>query len=499
MRRAMAAAPVGDDVYREDPTINRLQETVAGLLGKEAALFVPSGTMSNQLCLRTLTRPGDEVIVHEDAHVLHYEGGSAAALSGLQLRPLPGALGVLTAEAVERPSGRRPSTSPAPAPWRWRTPTTAAAAPSGRWRRCRRWRRSPARAASAVHLDGARLWNAHKATGVPLEAYAATADSVSVCFSKGLGAPVGSALVGSREFVEEARHNRKRYGGAMRQAGIIAAGALYALEHNLDRLVEDHENAAAAGRTTCGEVPGLEIIHPVQTNILIVGVGGLGVGAERVVAALKERGRALRHGGGRPGAVRHPPGRERRGRARGRRDRGAGAHGAGRAAAGGRGPARGRAAMNRDQALRLGARAGEEREPGQAHAGRRGHHGRAGRALGGDERSGGWPVCCTTWTWKRRPDSMEVHGTRTVEWLREAGLDDEEVLQAILAHNSANGSSVGSSHGPRPLRLRLSHRAGHGGRAHPSGEEAGAGGAQEPAEALQGALVRQGSAGARTS
>jgi threonine aldolase len=289
MRRAMAAAPVGDDVYREDPTINRLQEAVADLLGKEAALFVPSGTMSNQLCLRTLTRPGDEVIAHEDAHILHYEAGSAAALSGLQIRPLPGALGVITAEAVERTI--RPVSE--------NFARTGAVEMENTHNRCGGtiWPLEQMQAVGAaarshgvgVHLDGARIWNAHKATGVPLRAYAATADAVSVCFSKGLGAPVGSALAGSREFVEEARHHRKRYGGAMRQAGVVAAGALYALEHNVDRLVEDHQNAAAlAGLLQ--EVPGLELTHPVQTNILIAYVGGLGVGAEQVVAALKDQG-----------------------------------------------------------------------------------------------------------------------------------------------------------------------------------------------------------------
>ncbi len=275
------------------------------MLGKEAALFVPSGTMSNQLCLRTLTRVGDEVIVHEDAHVLHYEGGSAAALSGLQLRPLPGEFGVITAEAVE--AAIRPMSE--------HFARTGAVEMENTHNRCGGtiWPLEEMEAVAAVarshgiavHLDGARLWNAHKATGVSLSAYAATADSVSVCFSKGLGAPVGSALAGSREFVEEARNNRKRYGGAMRQAGIIAAGALYALEHNLDRLHEDHENAAVlAGYLR--EVPGLEIVHPVQTNIIVFAVGGLGVSAAQVVSTLKDEGRPLRQSRGRPRAFRHP-------------------------------------------------------------------------------------------------------------------------------------------------------------------------------------------------
>jgi threonine aldolase len=288
MRRAMAEAPVGDDVYREDPTVERLQELVAGMLGKEAALFVPSGTMGNQLCLRTLTNMGDEVIVHEDAHVLHYEGGSAAALSALQLRPVPGLNGVLSPEAVTaaiRPAGEHFA-------------NTAAVELENTHNRCGGtiWPLEAMQAVTAVarahglkvHLDGARIWNAHKATGVALEDYAATADSVSVCFSKGLGAPVGSALAGSREFVEKARDNRKRFGGAMRQAGIIAAGAIYALENNIERLVEDHENAATLA-SYLREVPGLEIHHPVETNIVIADVCRLG-GAERAVEALKEQG-----------------------------------------------------------------------------------------------------------------------------------------------------------------------------------------------------------------
>jgi threonine aldolase len=288
MRRAMAEAPVGDDVYREDPTIERLQEMVAGMLGKEAALYVPSGTMSNQLCLRTLTQMGDEVIVHEDAHVLHYEGGSSAALSALQLRPVPGDFGVLSPEAVD--ATIRPNSE--------HFAHTGAVEMENTHNRCGGtiWPLEAMKAVSdlarerglKVHLDGARLWNAHVATGVSLADYAATADSVSVCFSKGLGAPVGSALAGSYDFVERARNNRKRFGGAMRQAGIIAAGAVYAIEHNLERLAEDHENAAALASFLL-QVPGAAIHHPVQTNIVIADVTALG-GADRVVEALKEQG-----------------------------------------------------------------------------------------------------------------------------------------------------------------------------------------------------------------
>ncbi len=288
MRRAMASASVGDDVYREDPTVNHLQETVAALLGKEAALFVPSGTMSNQVCLRTLSAPGDEVICHEDAHILHYEAGAAAALSGLQLRPLTGAHGVLTAESVEE-CIRAPGEH---------SPRTAVVEMENTHNRCGGtiWPLEHMEAVAAVahargvrvHLDGARLWNAHTASGVSLAAYAAVADSVSVCFSKGLGAPVGSALAGSNDFVEAARYTRKRFGGAMRQAGIIAAGALYALEHNLGRLGEDHDKAAVLAGCLLGA--GVELIHPVETNIIIADVGALGLSAAAVVAALSEQG-----------------------------------------------------------------------------------------------------------------------------------------------------------------------------------------------------------------
>ncbi len=290
MRRVMAEAPVGDDVYREDPSINLLQEMVAEMLGKEAALFVPSGTMSNQLCLRTLTRPGDEVIVHEDAHVLHYEGGSAAALSGLQLRPLPGALGMLDPGAVER----------AIRPREEHLARTGAVELENTHNRCG-GTILPLEQMQAVARGGARasasgsIWTA-LASGMRTRLRGSLSVPMrpppipSPCASpKGLGAPVGSALAGSTAFVEEARANRKRYGGAMRQAGILAAGAIYALEHNLDRLVVDHENALVLA-TFLREVPGLEIIHPVQTNIVIAEVGSLGVTAAQVVAALKEQG-----------------------------------------------------------------------------------------------------------------------------------------------------------------------------------------------------------------
>ncbi len=289
MRRAMAQAEVGDDVYREDPTIKRLEERVAALLGMEAALFVASGVMGNQICLRNLARPGDEVLVHEWGHVLNFEGGSAAALSGIQLRALPGVNGILSAEDVRaavRPPDEHFAKVAAVAlenthnraggtvwPLEAQDAVVAAAREQG----------------LAVHLDGARLWNAHVATGVPLERYALGVDSVSVCFSKGLGAPVGSVIAGSQEFIVEARRTRKRYGGAMRQVGILGAACLHALDHHLERLAEDHENARLLA-DALGSVDGVVIPHPVETNIVMADVGGLEVTGAELVEALAGRG-----------------------------------------------------------------------------------------------------------------------------------------------------------------------------------------------------------------
>jgi threonine aldolase len=289
MRRAMAEAAVGDDVFGEDPTINLLQERVAALLGKEAALFVPSGTMANQLCVRTHTRPGDEVLIHEGGHVLNYEGGAAAALAGVQLRALRGVHGVLAPDDVrgavlprqehfarsrlvvlENTHNRAGGTI-------WPVEAVTAVANAAH------------EAGLAVHLDGARLWNAHVATGVPLADYAAPVDSVSVCFSKGLGAPVGSMIVGTRDFISEARFHRKKYGGGMRQVGILGAACLYALDHHVQRLADDHATAALLAERL-REVEGLVIPHPVQSNIVIVELSGCGSTPAEAVPALAAAG-----------------------------------------------------------------------------------------------------------------------------------------------------------------------------------------------------------------
>jgi threonine aldolase len=266
MREAMAKAEVGDDVYGEDPSVNRLQERVAALLGKPAALFFPSGTMANQAALRVHTRPGDVVLASRHAHILRAEAGAAAALSGLQIEGI-GRDGAFTPEEVR--AAIAPNDVHA-------APTTLLAfenthnAAGGRIFP-RGQLEAAARAARegglAVHCDGARLWNAAAALGVPPAALAEPFDTVSVCLSKGLGAPLGSLVVGSPELVEKLRRARKQLGGGMRQAGIAAAAGSYALDHHLARLAEDHANARrlALGLAEAG----LQVRGSPETNIVL--------------------------------------------------------------------------------------------------------------------------------------------------------------------------------------------------------------------------------------
>jgi threonine aldolase len=268
MREAMARAEVGDDVFGDDPTVKELEAQTADLLGKEAALFVPSGTMANQLALRSHTQPGDEILVEANAHIYYYEGGAPAALSGVMCRCLNGQRGIFTGADVE--AALRPADQHF-APTRlvclenthnrgggkiWSLDQTEEVTATARKHRLQ------------LHLDGARLWNAAVASGIPERAYAAHFDTISVCFSKGLGAPVGSALVGSRDVIGRARRFRKMFGGGMRQAGIIAAGALFALRHQHDRLAEDHANAKALA-SGLATVDGLELDPAeVETNMV---------------------------------------------------------------------------------------------------------------------------------------------------------------------------------------------------------------------------------------
>ena len=269
MRRAMSEAPVGDDVFGEDPTVNRLEEYVAELLGKEAALYAPSGTMCNQIGVFVNTNRGDEVLLHEGAHIFNYEAGAPALLSGVQAKPLPGEGGVISPEALR--SAVRPENVHFPRPRLLCLENTHNTA-GGKVFPLEDFAEVAAAAKEVgvrVHLDGARLFNAQASTGIPAREWCGHADTVSVCSSKGLGAPVGSLLAGSGEAITEARRARKAFGGGMRQAGVIAAGSLYAFEHHIDRLPEDHERAKklAAGLRDAGYK-----VDPPDTNIVVVEV-----------------------------------------------------------------------------------------------------------------------------------------------------------------------------------------------------------------------------------
>lgn len=289
MRKAIARAEVGDDVFGEDPTMNRLLEQVSARLGKEAAIFVPSGTMGNQICVNVHTRPGDEALAHVQGHVLDLEGGAAAALAGVHVTGLPGANGVIDSEVIRH--AIRPPNEHSPRTRLLCLENTHNVAGGTIWPLEALEKASAVahQAGLVVHLDGARIWNASVATGVDPAQYAQHADTVMVCFSKGLGAPVGSAVAGSRDVVDKLRYVRKKYGGAMRQVGVLAAACLYALENNIDRLADDHKNAALLAGYL-GEVDGVSIPHPVETNIIVVNLEGLGVTASLVVEELKKRG-----------------------------------------------------------------------------------------------------------------------------------------------------------------------------------------------------------------
>ncbi len=267
MRAAMADAEVGDDVYGEDPTVKRLESRVAEILGKENALFVPSGTMANQIAILLHTRPGDEVLVGEGTHCMNFEGGAAGAWSGVQFA-VAGRGGFFSPEEMR--AAIRPRAEHLPQTSLVVIENTHNLG-GGRVLPRAESERIAATAREhglALHLDGARIWNAAVASGEAPRDLAAPFDTVSVCFSKGLGAPVGSAIVGSSALVQRARRFRKMLGGAMRQSGVIAAAALFALEHNRARLAEDH--AAAQGfAERLRSAPGVEVA-PVETNIVLV-------------------------------------------------------------------------------------------------------------------------------------------------------------------------------------------------------------------------------------
>ena len=290
MRAFMAAAPVGDDQYGEDPSVNRLQERIAEILGKEAALFLPSGTMANQTALKLLTRPGDDVIVGHETHMVWHESGAGAANAGVQFTPI-GKDGLFTADEFR--AGANPA-------GHLLFPPTAMVAVENTHNRCgglvfpQQDAEAICRAARAIgtrsYLDGARLFNAAVAQARPASQLAAPFDVVSVALSKGLGCPVGSVIAGAKADMQRAVRIRRMFGGALRQAGILAAAGLYALDHNIDRLAEDHANAKLIAGRIC-DLPGVKLdLTTVQTNIIVFTLDELAPDAAQIASRAREQG-----------------------------------------------------------------------------------------------------------------------------------------------------------------------------------------------------------------
>ena len=274
MRRFMCEAEVGDEQKYEDPTVNLLQEMVADLLGKETALFLPSGTMCNEIALRVHCRPGDEMLAHRTAHPIHFESGGPAALAGVNVRPLDGARGQFDVAALE--DAVRPAVRHFPRSRLVWVEQTSNLGGGSIWplQRVRDVTDVARRHRLATHMDGARLMNAVVASGVSAREWAAPFDSAWIDFTKGLGAPVGAALAGSRDFVAEAWRLKQQMGGAMRQAGIIAAGGVYALQHHVKRLAEDHANARRLAEGLAG-LPGVALDPTtVETNLVFFELTG---------------------------------------------------------------------------------------------------------------------------------------------------------------------------------------------------------------------------------
>jgi threonine aldolase len=290
MRAAMAAAEVGDDVYGEDPTVNALEEQVADLFGHEAAVFVPSGTMGNQICLRLVVPPAEELLCGAEDHVVTYEHGGAAQHGGISTRTVEPPRGLLTAELVERqlrPAG-------------WGTVATRAVSVEQTHNRgggavhpvdaLVALRKLTAAHGVALHCDGARIWNAGVAAGVPFADYGRLFDTLSVCLSKGLGAPVGSLVVTDAARAVEARVLRKRLGGGMRQAGVLAAAGAWALDHHVERLADDHAHAVRIAETIADAAPGVVDRALVETNIVSLDLTGTPLDGPQLAAAARADG-----------------------------------------------------------------------------------------------------------------------------------------------------------------------------------------------------------------
>lgn len=290
MRRAIAEAEVGDDVLGDDPTVLRLQRKVAELLGKEAACFVPSGTMANQASIRALTEPGDEIIAHHGSHIIHYETGAPAVISGCMIAPAQGAGGLFDVAELERLV--RASNDHAPVTKLLVIENTHNRGGGTVWP-IEQVERLTARARELglrCHLDGARLWNACAATGRSPADYARFFDTVSTCFSKGLGAPAGSSVAGDARTIARVFRVRKMLGGAMRQSGVLAAAAIHALDHHRERLRDDHANARRLAEGLA-QIPGLAVDLPsVQTNIAYVDIDPAFGTAAAWTARVREHG-----------------------------------------------------------------------------------------------------------------------------------------------------------------------------------------------------------------
>lgn len=289
MRQAMAEADLGDDVFGEDPTINRLQDKVAELFGKEAALYVPSGTMSNQIAIRAQTQPGDELFCEFKSHIYNFEAGGPAVLSGVMCHPIEGDCGIIDVSQLDgkvRPVNEHFVRSRMVALENTANCGGGKVYPLEKIQAISEWAQEHG---LIRHLDGARIWNAIVATGIDGRTWASHFDSVSVCFSKGLGAPIGSALLGSQEMITRARHIRKLFGGGLRQGGVAAAAALHAVENHLPKLQTDHQNAQIIAEAI-RSVPELTLTPAeVETNLIWFTIDNQWADARDFANALKER------------------------------------------------------------------------------------------------------------------------------------------------------------------------------------------------------------------
>jgi len=289
MRQAGFDAEVGDDVFEEDPTVRQLEDRAAEMFGKEAALYVTSGTQGNQAAVLTHCNPGEEIIMEANAHLFLYEGATMSALAGVQPRTIQGERGAMSPEDVEAAIRKDDIHFPKTSLICLENTHNKAGGAILPWDNMKAIHEIGQRYNIPIHLDGARIFNASVATGISVKEYASLTDTVQFCLSKGLGAPVGSILVGPKPFIERARKWRKRLGGGMRQAGVIAAPGLVALNEMVDRLAEDHEHAKQLAESV-NSISGLEVEGKVETNIVLINVKETGMDADTFLAKLKEQG-----------------------------------------------------------------------------------------------------------------------------------------------------------------------------------------------------------------